>query len=165
VIKPALKKYPYLYDLVASILTVIILLLSANLSRGGLRILTFTGLLFLATACLLWILALIHLKKYGKVEQGRHYYDTQQVVEEGVYAVVRHPQYLAYICLVIGFALMSQHWLIYILAFSAVVLFVKHTEMEEEELTDKFKQNYLLYRQVVPRLNIIKGIIRYVQKY
>jgi protein-S-isoprenylcysteine O-methyltransferase Ste14 len=150
--------------MVASILTVIILLLSANLSRGGLRILTFSGLLFLATACLLWILALIHLKRYGKIEEGGHYYDTRQIVDEGIYALVRHPQYLAYIFLVSGFALMSQHWLIFVLAIAAILLFIEHSRQEEKEMAQRFSDPYLTYCRKVPRFNIIGGIIRYLQR-
>ena len=121
------KTYPYFYDLVASVLTVAILLLSSQLERGGMQVLRFGGLIFLAVACLLWILALVHLKRYGQVKKGGHYYDTKRVVNKGIYAVVRHPQYLAYICLVAGFALMSQHWLILLFSLLAILFFVKHT--------------------------------------
>jgi protein-S-isoprenylcysteine O-methyltransferase Ste14 len=158
------RKYPYIYDLIASLLTFLILVLSNILKRGENVYLKFTGVCFLAVAAIIWVLPFIQLKKYGNVQDGRSYYETNQIVDQGIYKIVRHPQYLGYILLVIGFALLSQNWIITVLALFAISLFYIHTLNEERELTSRFTNDYLDYCQKVPRFNIVVGILKWLQR-
>jgi protein-S-isoprenylcysteine O-methyltransferase Ste14 len=151
------QKYPYIYDLIASLLSFSIIILSQILSKGENIYLKISGVMFLLFAGLIWILPFIYLKKYGEVEQGHNYYDTNRVVNKGIYGIVRHPQYLSYILLVIGFTLLSQNWIILIIAIITISLFYYHTLQEEKDLKEKFQNEYITYCQTVPRFNIIKG--------
>jgi protein-S-isoprenylcysteine O-methyltransferase Ste14 len=152
------KKYPYIYDSIAAIFTFSILILSNFVPKGTNTYLKIVGVFILFNAGLIWVLPFIHLKKYGKVEKGQNYYETSCIVDQGIYAVVRHPQYLGYILLVMGFAFLYQNWIIVILAFMAILCFYYHTIEEEKQLIDRFQDSYLTYAQKVPRFNIISGI-------
>ena len=66
----------------------------------------------------LWIsaafgwLPILTFKKWGSVPKGQSYMKTTVLVDKGVYAIVRHPQYLAGILIAIGLTLVAQHWLV-----------------------------------------------------
>jgi len=153
-------KYPYIADLIASFLTVCILILAILLGSGQNYIFRLIGLFCLICACITWIVSLLTLKKFGQIKDGNKYYETNVVVDSGIYALVRHPQYLAYMLFVAGFASLTQSWVIVILAFFSIILFYIHTLAEEKELELKYKGEYKNYCERIPRLNIIGGIMR-----
>jgi protein-S-isoprenylcysteine O-methyltransferase Ste14 len=158
------KKYPYIYDLIAGILTLFIIILSNTLQRGENVYLRIIGVSILIQAGIIGTLPFIYLKKYGKVDKGKKYYQTECVVDRGIYGIIRHPQYLAYIFLVIGFTLIAQNWIIYLIALLAISLFHFHTVKEEEDLINKFQDDYINYCKRIPRYNIILGLIKRLQK-
>jgi protein-S-isoprenylcysteine O-methyltransferase Ste14 len=152
-------KNPYIYDLIASILSFAIIILSNILPRGENNYLKIAGVCLLVVAASIWVLPFIHLKKYGNVNEGDNYYETNKVVEKGIYGIVRHPQYLAYILLTIGFTLLSQNWIIVIISVFTVSLFYIYTVQEENELRNRFGDAYQEYCMRVPRFNLIAGTI------
>jgi len=158
------NKYPYIYDLIASILTFTILILSNILPRGENSYLKIAGVCLLVCAASIWVLPFFHLKKYGNVNEGDNYYETNNVVEKGIYGIVRHPQYLAYILFVIGFTLLSQNLIIIIIALISILLFYVHTIDEEKNLRDRFSEAYEAYCSRVPRFNILAGIINRLKR-
>ena len=85
---------------------------------------------------------------------------TRTLIERGPYAAVRHPQYLGYILLATGFALLSQHWLTAALAVAAAVLFHRQAIEEERACLARFGQAYARYMRRVPRLNLLLGLLR-----
>jgi protein-S-isoprenylcysteine O-methyltransferase Ste14 len=82
------------------------------------------------------------------------------VVDHGLYTVVRHPQYLGYMCLNVTFMLISPHWLIILVASVAMMLFYLYARQEEGRLIKKFGRGYQEYISRVPRFNILRGIVR-----
>jgi protein-S-isoprenylcysteine O-methyltransferase Ste14 len=114
---------------------------------------------------ILWISAVfgwlpIHtLKKWGK-PGGRGYVRTTVLVDRGVYAIVRHPQYLAGILMGLALPLIAQHWIVAMLG--AIVIFIDYmdTFAEEKDNVKKFGEKYERYRESVPRVNFFVGLIR-----
>ncbi|MFW9936330.1 MAG: methyltransferase family protein [Candidatus Thorarchaeota archaeon] len=102
------------------------------------------------------------LKKRGKVEKGKSYIKTTKLVDEGPYAIVRHPQYLAGILFTISITLWTQVWLSLILTIIIIILTYQWTYTEERLLIDKFGDDYIAYKKNVSRLNIIVGLIKYM---
>jgi len=100
------------------------------------------------------------LSRRGGVPPGKPYYETTRVVDRGVFAIVRHPQYLGYILLAVGFALLSQHPVTWALAAIAVACFVLYAGQEERECTRRLGQRYTDYRRRVPRFNFVLGLAR-----
>lgn len=157
----SLPKIEYKYFLAANIVAVLILVSAGFMDSGRLEIIKIAGIICLALAVLLWIPPLKDLRTYGKVSPGKHYFDTEIVVRNGIYSVIRHPQYLAYMLLAGGFAAISQHLLIVLLAVADIVLFYLHTLQEEQALQKRFGIIYRKYCREVPRFNLLTGLWRY----
>jgi protein-S-isoprenylcysteine O-methyltransferase Ste14 len=99
------------------------------------------------------------LKKWGK-PKGRGYIRTTVLVDHGIYAIVRHPQYLAGILMGLALPLIAQHWIIAVLGAIAIIIYFKDTFVEEKSSFEKFGEEYKRYKESVPRLNFIIGLTR-----
>ena len=100
------------------------------------------------------------LQQYQVTTDRSNYMAAAHVVDSGLYAIIRHPQYLGYMGLNITFMLISHRWLTLLLGMSAILLFYLHTLQEEKQLIEKFGAAYQDYMQRVPRFNLISGAIR-----
>lgn len=118
---------------------------------------------------ILWIsaifgwLPIFTFKKWGGVPQGKSYVQTTVLVDRGVYAIVRHPQYLAGILIGIALPLISQHWAVALLGVVVVVTFYLSAPDEEASAMAKFGQAYEAYMQRVPRFNFLLGLYRQIK--
>ncbi|MBN1318471.1 MAG: isoprenylcysteine carboxylmethyltransferase family protein [Anaerolineales bacterium] len=101
-------------------------------------------------------------RKKGRV-QGKSYINTTKLVDSGIYAIVRHPQYLAGVLICIALPLISQHWLVAVPGIVAAVIYYMDTYEEEKGCIIKFGDEYRQYMQRVPRMNFILGIIRKIR--
>lgn len=90
--------------------------------------------------------------------------DTTVIVERGTYGIVRHPQILGCMMLMLGSILISQHWLSAIVAVPVFVLFYQYVLKEEKDLVLKFGNDYKRYMQKVPKMNFVVGIIRLLKR-
>lgn len=120
------------------------------------------GVLLLATSVVFMFVPFSQLAKYGKAE--KNYMDTRAVADRGLYAIVRHPQYLGYILLFLGFSLLSGHWVTYSIAVVGIAVLYTQTLAEEKDCQAKFGPAYRDYMARVPRLNFILGLWRYLKK-
>lgn len=107
-------------------------------------------------------LPIFTFRKRGKV-QGNGYIHTTVLVDSGIYGVVRHPQYLAGILISLSLPMISQHWLVAVFGLFAMAIYYQNTFDEERTSIEKFGKAYEEYRQRVPRINFILGIIRLVK--
>jgi protein-S-isoprenylcysteine O-methyltransferase Ste14 len=104
-------------------------------------------------------------KKRGGVQKGKSYVHTTELVEKGPYAIIRHPQYLGGIFFTISITLWTQLWVNLILSIIILGLTYQWTYVEDKNLIDKFGEDYKRYKERVPRLNPILGIIKcFIQK-
>lgn len=108
-------------------------------------------------------LPIFTFRKKGEVA-GRSYIHTTVLVDSGVYAIVRHPQYLAGILITIALGLISQHWVVWILGAIASLVNYLGTYDEEANCIEKFGEAYRQYQQKVPRLNFIVGIVQWFRR-
>ncbi|MFO8101416.1 MAG: isoprenylcysteine carboxylmethyltransferase family protein [Dehalococcoidia bacterium] len=119
---------------------------------------------------ILWLSALFGwlpiftFKRWGGVARGRSYVHTTQLVDSGIYAIVRHPQYLAGILLGVALALIAWHWLVGVLGAALIIIYYANTFDEEERVIAKFGYEYSSYAKRVPRLNFILGIVRAIRR-
>ena len=157
---PTPSKNWRLYGQVASILLVILLLVTILLPEGENPQLRIAGVFILALAALYMFLPFYFLSKYGQGPEGESYMQSRQVVDRGPYAIVRHPQYLGYALLACGFALLKQHWAIILLAVPGVIFLYLQAVEEEKICLSKFGEAYRRYCQRVPRFNFILGLVR-----
>jgi protein-S-isoprenylcysteine O-methyltransferase Ste14 len=118
-----------------------------------------------------WVLSLIFgiapifiLRKYGGVERGNSYIQTKQLVDTSLYAIVRHPQYLAGILFNLALMLLAQHWLVILIGVISMILIYLEIRDADQEGIDKFGDEYRQYTQRVPRANIFLGLSRLIWK-
>jgi protein-S-isoprenylcysteine O-methyltransferase Ste14 len=157
-------RLPEALDWGASIVIVIIVIVGQYLERGQNPFVRGAGLVVLVLACVFYFPPLFLLQRHGGAGEGQHPMDTNVVVDRGLYSIVRHPQYLGYILLVLGFVCLFQNLTIVVLGALAIALFYGHTVREERYCIQKFGREYENYVQTVPRFNVILGIIRHLAR-
>lgn len=118
------------------------------------------GVTLLALALPLFTLPFVHLGRYGGRRAGGSYMDTTRVADKGVYGVVRHPQYLGYILLTWGFALLTPHGATLGLALLGTAGYAAQARVEEAALGALHGDAYRLYAARVPRFNLVAGVWR-----
>ena len=76
----------------------------------------------------------------------------EKVIISGIYARVRHPQYLGFLLLHIGFSILLSGW--YSLLSTAAIFIMLYilARKEETELTKEFGKDYEEYKKMVPML-------------
>ena len=154
------RQVPVLFAWLASAATVALIVTIQFLPRGGNPYLRGTGVLVLLLAGVFIFKPFYLLAKYGKPRAGGTNLQSRQVVDRGLYAITRHPQYLGYSLLASGFALLSQHWAAILLAVIGITCFYIQAGHEEEAYLVQFGEPYARYQRRVPRFNIVLGLWR-----
>ena len=156
-----MRKYPYM--LAAGVLTVLLFVAQELVEDRGLDALRWAALPLGAVALFLAFAPMVTFRRHGRVEPGHTYMEATRVVEEGLFRLVRHPQYLGYIFLNLTFMAASQHWLPLVLGGGAILLFYIHAVQEEKGLLARFGEDYGRYMERVPRFNFVSGTVRAMQ--
>lgn len=116
-----------------------------------------------------WILSIyfaiapmVVLKKRGGVPEGKGYVHTTKLVTDGLYGIVRHPQYTGGLLLIVALIMVSQHWSVVIAGIIALIVFYYDITKEDKHLIKLFGKQYVMYMERVPRTNFVLGLIRSV---
>jgi protein-S-isoprenylcysteine O-methyltransferase Ste14 len=126
--------------------------------------LVYTGWILLVSSVVVIFLAGGEFRKKGGALKGESIVHTTVLVDSGVYAVVRHPQYLGFILFVLALVLISQHWLSILSGVLGSALFYKDILREEQMSVEKFGDDYKRYMERVPRMNFPIGILRLLRQ-
>ncbi len=140
------------------------ILLQAILERGNILWLRIAGAVLVFLSLVLWIIPLAHFKKYGSENNGKLYFEKEALITSGIFSLLRHPQYLAYMTLGAGFSLISQNFIIILTALTSIISFYFFSLNEEKLLTERFGDQYKDYSEKVPRYNLLWGIIKHLIK-
>lgn len=146
----------------AALLTLSTIMLSEVLDKQSYGPIRYLAPVFGVIGLCLAFWPMFTLRRYGRAKPGESYMQATAVVDHGLYAVVRHPQYLGYMCLNVTFILISPHWLIILVGSLAMMLIYLYALQEEKRLIKKFGKAYQEYIGRVPGFNIIRGIARTV---
>jgi protein-S-isoprenylcysteine O-methyltransferase Ste14 len=122
----------------------------------GVGLYVFSGLVFG------W-LPVIEFRKKGRVKKGRSYIHTTELVDTGIYSVVRHPQFVTFILWAIAGMLLFQHWVIILLGIPIFPLTYIDLIRADKDAIEKFGDDYKAYVKRVPRANFLLGIIRHLR--
>ena len=155
-----MKNSSYRFFFSAAIVTTAILLITIWQGSGENQILRKIGAVLLISTPVIWILTVVAFKKFGRVQQGKAYYESDVLVTSGIFGFLRHPQYFAYIILTIGFTQINQTLISVVLSIIAIILFYLHCIEEEKIMTEKFPIDYPLYCKQIPRFNIIVSLYK-----
>ena len=118
----------------------------------------------LAVGIVLIALPIPALRRKGKVRKGKSYVATEKLVDTGIYAVVRHPQYLGWLLMYPALYLFNPHWQLAIWAVLGVVCLAVIVRQEDKRLVEKFGERYKNYMQAVPGMNLVAGVIRLLRR-
>jgi protein-S-isoprenylcysteine O-methyltransferase Ste14 len=156
--------HPYALSCIAGPLTVAQLVLAFLVRRPGSEALRSAGWIVWWIAAILGWLPILVLRRKGGVAKGDSYVKTTELVDTGIYAIVRHPQ-MGTTWLLMCFALMliAQHWSSVALGVPAMVLAYLDLLKADQRLVEKFGDAYRRYMERVPRVNFLLGIVRLLQ--
>ncbi|MFX1574684.1 MAG: methyltransferase family protein [Promethearchaeota archaeon] len=144
---------------VSFIIQIILMFLFSN--ELGIIILVYIGYIIWGFSLYFGLITFWTFKKKGGVEKGKSYVYTTKLVENGPYAIVRHPQYLGGMLFSISITFWTQIFLSLFLSIIIIILTYQWTYVEDKNLIEKFGEDYKKYKLKVPRLNPILGTIRY----
>ena len=153
-------KPPKLFAWIASLVVILVILVTQFLPRGDDPYLRGTGVFVLLLAGVFIFAPFYLLAKHGRTKDGQTYMQARIVVDRSLYAITRHPQYLGYVFLACGFALLSQHWAVVLLAAVGSIGFYLQAVREEIYCLAQFGEPYEHYLRRVPRFNIVLGMMR-----
>jgi protein-S-isoprenylcysteine O-methyltransferase Ste14 len=140
-----------------------IIMVFAFYNYCSLDFLVYAGWILLVFSIVVIFLAGGEFRKKG-APKGKSIVYTTVLVDTGVYAVVRHPQYLGFMLFVFALVLMSQHWFSVLSGVVGSALYYKDMVREEQMSIKKFGADYRLYMERVPRMNFLLGILRLLQR-
>jgi protein-S-isoprenylcysteine O-methyltransferase Ste14 len=156
-------KPPKLFIWMASVVTVSLIVTTQFLPRGSNQYLRGIGVFTLLLGGVFNLVPFYLLSKHGGRKSGGTYLQAVKVVDRGLYAITRHPQYLGYVFLDYGFSFLSQHWAVFLLAIIGNIFFYLQVIQEEKHCLNQFGDQYKQYLQRVPRFNILVGILRLIK--
>ena len=134
----------------------------------GLKVIFYLGWILIVVGFSIGGMGVSTLKKVGGVPKGKSFsrfgVGTIKIVNSGIYAVVRHPQYLCWIFFSFAIILIAQHWLIAVIGIVAMVTIYKQALQDDQSLIKKFGDDYEHYMQYVPGINFLAGVIRLVRR-
>jgi protein-S-isoprenylcysteine O-methyltransferase Ste14 len=124
-----------------------------NLFPPTIKELVVVGYTILGIGALFFVLSVFTLRRKG----------TNNVVDSGIYGIVRHPMYLGAMVMFFSHIFLGQNWIVAISTIIAIVCCYLIIQFGDQRNIERFGNDYKLYMQKVPRANFLLGIIRLVQ--
>ena len=107
---------------------------------------------------------IVMFPRRGGVPKGKSFVNTTRLVDRGIYAIVRHPQYTGGIyAIFLTTLLFYPHWLFGVLGVAGTAVIYMSCREEDQRLIKKFGDEYRAYMERVPGMNIFLGLFRLVQ--
>ena len=123
------------------------------------------GWIVWATGMVLVMAPIVMFPRRGGVPRGKSFVHTTQLVDSGIYSIVRHPQYLGGILAIfVATPLLYPHWIFVVLGVPGIIILYLSTREEEKRLIERFGDDYHTYMKKVPRMNIIQGTIQILRQ-
>ena len=108
---------------------------------------------------------IVMFPRRGSVARGESFVHTTRLVDTGIYAIVRHPQYTGGVySIFLTTFLWYPNWLFGVLgAIGTAVVYMSCRE-EDQRLIAKFGDAYVDYMKRVPRMNVFLGIYHFLKR-
>jgi protein-S-isoprenylcysteine O-methyltransferase Ste14 len=131
---------------------------------GDIAWLRYAGFALWALSAVFGWVPMFQFKRHGGVAPGDSYMETTRLVETGLYAIVRHPQFVAWPMMSVAVALVSQHLAVIVMGAGATVLACLDLRAVDEREIEKFGDAYRDYMERVPGWNFVAGLWRWVRR-
>jgi protein-S-isoprenylcysteine O-methyltransferase Ste14 len=123
-----------------------------------------TGWVVWAFGMVMVMAPIVIFPRRGGVPKRKSFVKTTRLVDTGIYAVVRHPQYTGGIyAIFLTTFLWYPHWLFGVRGVVGTIVIYLSCREEDQRLKEKFGNDYEAYMKRVPRMNIFLGILRLLQ--
>lgn len=129
----------------------------------GIEPLRIAGWVILGLSAVFGWLPVYTFRRKGVVPKGQSFVKTTRLVDTGIYAIVRHPQFLGGMMLGLSFVLIAQHWSVAACGVPVMIIFYLGIIDGDKEGIKKFGEDYKRYMQKVPQINLLAGIYRLVR--
>jgi protein-S-isoprenylcysteine O-methyltransferase Ste14 len=116
---------------------------------ANLEILLYLGWITLACG-IIFLLWSSQSRKKGRTSREKSI-SKETLVESGMYAFVRHPEFLGHILIIFALVLIAQHWVSLIIGAMLIILLCLAMIEEEKRDIEKFSGAYKDYMKRVPR--------------
>jgi protein-S-isoprenylcysteine O-methyltransferase Ste14 len=130
----------------------------------GLKVLHWIGWVIWFISLIFGFAPIFILRSRGGVAKGTSYVKTTRLVDSSLYAIVRHPQYVAGMLFNLALLLLAQNWVIFLVGVVSMIFFYIDIQAADQEGIAKFGEAYREYMQRVPQVNFLLGILRVCQK-
>jgi protein-S-isoprenylcysteine O-methyltransferase Ste14 len=108
---------------------------------------------------------IVMFPRRGGVPQGKSFANTTKLVDTGIYAIVRHPQYTGSIyAIFLANFLLYPHWLFGVLGVVGAAVAYMGCREEDQRLIEKFGDDYRDYMKKVPGMNFVLGLARLISQ-
>lgn len=104
----------------------------------GIKLIQYLGWILWLISLYLGLAPMWILRKKGMVEPGKPYTETTRLVDSGLYAIIRHPQYTAGIFFSLALCLLAQHWWIVIIGVICMAFIYIDIQNADQEGLEKF---------------------------
>jgi len=130
------------------------------------KVLTYIGSGFWVLGMIFVVYPIAYFKRKGNVDKGKAYVHTNKVVNTGLYSIVRHVQYTGGILSIfVATPFLYPHWIFIILGIPGIFLIYLGTKREDRFLIEKFGAEYKEYKDKVPAINLIWGmVLKFINK-
>jgi protein-S-isoprenylcysteine O-methyltransferase Ste14 len=85
------------------------------------------------------------------------------LIESGIYGVVRHPMYLGAMVVFLSWIFFHPHWIIVLISSANIAIVYWFILQGERQNITKFGNTYRRYMESVPRINLLAGLLRFLQ--
>jgi protein-S-isoprenylcysteine O-methyltransferase Ste14 len=143
---------------------IVLVLVFGKYNEAGMDVVMYLGWAVWAVSVVFGLLPILILKRKGGVKKGKSYVATSVIVDSGLYAVVRHPQYTAGILWSLALIFISQNGLVTALGVVVILLMYIDIMKADKHEIEKFGEEYISYMKKVPRTNFLLGIFRLLKR-
>ena len=112
------------------------------------------GWIIFGVGAFFYVLSVFTLRRKG----------VSNIVDSGVYGIVRHPMYLGAMLMFFSHIFLGQNWIVAIGTIVAIACCYLIILSGDQRNIEKFGDDYRHYMEKVPRINFVLGIIRLLQR-
>ena len=157
-----LKKY--WASTIGTVLTLAQVALWVVYGSGRIGWLTIVGVVLWCLGVIFAWVPIFQFKRCGGVAKGDSYVKTTVLVDTGLYAIVRHPQFISWPMFSVAIALIVQRWPVSVLGGLSIVFFCLDFRKADAANIEKFGDVYREYMERVPGWNPVAGVWRWMRR-